>query len=283
MEDVERRIAALQHDQAHGATFLAMEAARTLAVAAVALSGEGDWARQVRSVARRLTAAKPAMAAVGNATGLLLAQVLELGPEAARTQAPRLAERLILDMQAAAEQAASVAAALLQHGATVLTCSYSGGVLRTLRQAHASGKQVRALALASGSGPESHGRRLASELGEMGVQAEVATDEALAEAVARAQVAIIGADAVTPRDVVNGAPSLHLAQATRGRIPLYVVCETMKLTHHVPTTPGYDRVPLSLVRGIATEAGLLTPADVPGRLRDMPHGRGQGREGRATP
>lgn len=269
MEDIEHRIAAIQHDHAQGATFLAMEAARTLAAAAVAFHGEGEWGHHVRSVAQRLAAARPAMAAVGNATGLLLAQVLELGPEAARAQAPRLAERLIRDMEAAADQAAREAAALLPQWATVLTCSYSSAVLRTLRRAHASGKQVRALALASGSGPESHGQRLASELDSAGVRAEVVADEALAEAVARAQVALIGADAVTPRCVVNGAPSLHLAQAARGRIPLYVVCETIKFAHEAPETPGYDQVPLSLVDGIATEVGLLRPADVPARVEDL--------------
>ncbi len=273
MEDVERRIAAIQQDRTHGATFLAMEAARTLAAAAVAFSGEGDWARQVRLVARRLVAARPAMAAVGNATGILLAQVLELGPDAARTQAPLLAERLVLDMEAAAEKAAAVAADLLPHGAAVLTCSYSSAVLRSLRRAHASGKQVRALALASGSGPESHGRRLAGELARAGIQAEVAADEAVDGAVARAQVALTGADAVTARFVANGTPSLLLARAAGGRIPLYVVCETMKFARDVPITPGYDQVPLSLVHGIATEVGLLRPADVPARVQDMPHWR----------
>lgn len=275
MEDVEHRIAAIQNDHTHGAMFLAIEAARSLAAAAVAFGSADDWAQRVRSVARRLAAAKPAMAAVGNATAALLARLLELGPEAGRTQAPLLAERLIRELEDAAKQAATVATTLLPSGATVLTCSYSSAVLRTLRYAYASGKQVRALVLASGSGTESHGLRLAWELDSAGVRAVVVADEALPEAIARAQAALIGADAVTPRCVINGTPSLLLARAAQNRIPLYVVCETVKFVREVPETPGYDQVPLSLVQSIATEAGLVQPADVPARVEELTLWRGQ--------
>ena len=69
---------------------------------------------------------------------------------------------------------------------------------------------------------------------------------------------LVGADAVTTDSVVNGVPTAELAAAALDRIPLYVVCETIKFTDEAATAPGYDRVPLEQVTDVITENGRLS-------------------------
>ena len=54
--------------------------------------------------------------------------------------------------------------------------------------------------------------------------------QAAGAALEDAQLALIGADAVTPGLLINGTPSQSLAQAAAGRVPFYAVCETVQFT-----------------------------------------------------
>ena len=51
-----------------------------------------------------------------------------------------------------------------------------------------------------------------------------------------------------------------------GKVPFYVVCESIKLIDDVETAAGYDRVPFDLVTGVIAEEGTLTRSDVRRRL-----------------
>jgi len=266
VEDVDRRIAAIRHDREHGATYLTMDAVRTLGDAAATCDQGAFWPGRLTGVAERLAGAKPTMAAVRNATLQLLRQLLALGAAEAPRHSQRLVEQLLAELQASAEAAAANAARLLPGGATFITCSYSSAVLRTARQAQGEGAVLRALVLEDASERESPGYRLAAELEQAGLSVEVISSAAGADAVGRAHLALVGADAVTSTVVVNGAPTLALAEAATGQVPLYVVCEMVKFIPDIPAGPGYDRVPLRLVKGIVTEDGLLASTDVEGQL-----------------
>ena len=270
MDDVDGRIAAIQRDREHGATFLAMEALRVLGDAAKGCEPGTDWSDCLTGVARRLAAAKPAMAAVRNATDRLLGRLLALGPDQARCQSQKLVERLLDELQAAAEAAAVNAAQLVPPSATVVTCSYSSAVVRTVRRARDAGKALNVMVLEDGTAANSPGHRLAKELEGMGLTARVFGVDASEDIIAQADLAIVGADAVTPSFAVNGEPTLALARAASGRIPLYLVCESIKLISDIGHEPGYDRVPLDLVKGIVTEEGVMSPADVGSRVRSAP-------------
>ena len=82
----------------------------------------------------------------------------------------------------------------------------------------------------------------------------------------RATLALVGADAVAPGCIVNGTPTLALAQASKGRIPFYVVCETVKMVAQAVAAPGYDAVPIELVTAVVTEDGAHSPEEVGRRL-----------------
>ena len=78
-EALDARIAALERDLEHGAGLLTSRGVEILRDACAALPRE-RWAEELPRVAERVAAAKPAMAGLRNAVGLLLRDLLELGP-----------------------------------------------------------------------------------------------------------------------------------------------------------------------------------------------------------
>lgn len=254
--EVQKRIDAIRRDREHGASYLAQEAVRTLALAAAATPRGRDPWEYVGEVAQALSSARPSMAPLEVA----LARVLEQarrdggGPGAIQAAAQHVSERLA----SAAEEAARRAAALLpQRGVVVLTCSYSATVARTLLLLHGQGRLRRVMAVSPSRGEVDHGARLAEELRARSLAAGVFPLAALDEAVEMAQAVLVGADRVLPDgSFVNGSPTLRLAQAAQGRIPLYVVCDTFKLAPDaVSPEQGMDLVPAHLVTDIVTEEG----------------------------
>ena len=113
----------------------------------------------------------------------------------------------------------------------VATWSFSGSVLACLR---AIGART-ALTVACAEGrPAFEGRRLAAALARDGIVVELFTDAGLGEVLwretARADVALIGADAVTPAWMLNKAGSGMLAAAAgRVGVPVYVAATRDKL------------------------------------------------------
>ena len=262
MGDIERRIAAIREDVEHGATFLAMEAVRTLGDAALAWEGRSRRRDYLILIAGRLAGAKPVMGAVANATNRLLSELLGLGPAEARHRAQALVEEMLSSMDSDAEDVARNAAALISSGGTVVTCSRSSTILRMLQQSHDAGPTPRVIVVEFSARPESPGWLLASELVGVGFDVERVGSIADPGIIARAEIAVVGADAVTHSFVLNGTPTLALARVASGLIPFYVVAESMKFVPEISSAPGYDLVPLELVTGIATETGIVAPSDV---------------------
>ena len=143
--------------------------------------------------------------------------------------------------------------------------------MRACEKARDAKKTVEVLAFERQGDQGGHGRRLAAEMATLGFATMVVGDLPARDASGWAPVALIGADAATPQFVVNGASSLALARAAQGRMPFYVVCESVKFAGEASPQTGYDRVQHQLLTGIVTEEGVLTPADVGRRLEQ---GRG---------
>jgi translation initiation factor eIF-2B subunit delta len=80
--------------------------------------------------------------------------------------------------------------------------------------------------------PRLEGHRFAQWLSAADLQGELITDAQLGHHMSRADVALVGADAVlADGSVVNKAGSYLLALAARDlRVPLYVCCESFKRT-----------------------------------------------------
>ena len=256
LEELDARIAGLERDLEHGAGYLTARGVEILGGACAALPRE-RWAEELPRVAERVAAAKPAMAGLRNAVGLLLRDLLELGPDDDGAAVRGLVWRLTDGLRRVGDLAADNAAAALGPDAKVATCSYSSAVTRTLVAAARFGPPGSVVVYEPRAGPDAPGRRLAGAIAAAGWPASVHPGPASA-VVERADMVLVGADAVTPAAFVNGSPTAELADAAVDRIPLYVVCETIKFTDDAALAPGYDRVPMERVSDVITEEGRLS-------------------------
>lgn len=268
-EEVGARIEAIRRDRTSGATALALQAAEALEMAAVL--EEPEWVGAARAVA----AAQPAMAPLFNLANAALLSADRAG--ACTAFAARIRESM--------PRVAAHGARLIAPGMTVMTHSASSAVLDALR----AGRP--ALVIATESRPVREGLILAGQLAREGIAVRLIVDAAMDLFLDEAQLALVGADSVSPAGVMNkiGTALLALVCDAR-RVPLYALCGTEKFVPAARAQQArnprevlerpieridavnyyFDTTPLERFRGIVTEDGVLAAADIRARLADMP-------------
>jgi ribose 1,5-bisphosphate isomerase len=296
----QREIEQLCVDREHGASWLAREAARVLAVLTSKTSAVDarEWLGFVQETARALAEARPSMAALANT----VARIWQAGgspaggegPLPADTQLARMraeAERLIAGWSTAAERIASYAQPLL--GATVYTLSRSGTVEAALtRLAQDTGERRLRRVIVSESRPGGEGVAAAQALAEAGLDVTLAPDMAMGAFVGEASAVVLGADSIrADGSVVNKVGSYPLALVAReAGVPVYALAETLKIAApdfplafeplewpEAPQAPapgvhlrtvGFELVPARLIAAVVTEVGALDRTQVARRARE---------------
>lgn len=187
-------------DRTSGAAELAREAAAII----VAAEGAGWPPSRVQRLRDRLARAHPAMASVWNT-------VRSPDPSDALRRTELGQRRAIREVRR-----------LLRRRARVVTLSYSSTVASVLAR--------RDLRVTVGeSRPGNDGRDLARRRQASGLETTVVPDAILGVVAREADCAVIGADAITPRVIVNKVGSRLLALACRDAgVPLYVVADPSK-------------------------------------------------------
>jgi translation initiation factor eIF-2B subunit delta len=260
------RIRDIGADRSLGAAELAFEAAR--AFAAFAESAEFSPAA-IESAARMLVQAQPVMAPLFNLANMAL---WNSGTrEALRGAAERFSDRI----RTAADRIAAHTQLLIHPGTAITTHSASSTVLTALVQARQ--KRLEFSVICTESQPGSEGVALARKLNEAGIPATLVTDAAMMWAVSRSSVVLVGADAVSYRGVTNkmGTALLALA-ANHADVPIYVLTGTEKFLPHGYELPVdasnlvFESTPLEHFRGVVSERGLLTSAEVQDHLAREP-------------
>lgn len=211
-------------------------------------------ADEARRAARVLVEGQPVMAAC-----LRLADAVVRAGDTAGAARAFAAQ---LDAEAAALPMALDV--FLPRGSTVVTVSSSSAVVAALaRPSHG------ATVLCAASGPEGEGVQAARALRDAGVDAEVIPDAAVAGAAARAQLVVLGADAVGPGAVLNKTGSLAAVLGARlGSGDRIVLAGTSKFVdargwHAIEQAAAgrasFEAVPLRLLSVVVTEDGPLSP------------------------
>ncbi|HYL81577.1 MAG TPA: hypothetical protein VEU07_12235 [Candidatus Acidoferrum sp.] len=181
------------------------------------------------------------------------------------------------------------AGALVRPGSLVLTYSSSTAVRLALWQAMADGKKF--TVVCSESRPMGEGVGLARGLTALGIPVHLTLDVALLEWIERADLVLLGADAILPGGVVNKVGSGPLLQVARlAGVPAYVLADSSKwlpegltrfwrirreapgqitrLRH--PDLTVHNRYfgisPLGAMRGLVWEGGIAPPAEVKRRI-----------------
>lgn len=282
-DDITTAIAEIAADHEHGAGWLARASARLLEEVCARAATDATL-RLSQDVARQLAATRPSMAAVANT----VARVWQAGTLTDVSTAERLramgreAGRLQGHWDAAGPTIAAYAAPLLA-GALYLH-SRSATVDATLRAIAASRTDLRVIVGESRPGGE--GVALARALLAEGWDVTLAADAACGVLMRDVDAVVIGADSIrADGSLVNKVGSFPLAMAARSAgVPLYVVCETLKIApfelplalESLPpaalmasppaglavNTTAFDVTPAELVTGVVTENGLTTTAEI---------------------
>lgn len=295
-ENWRRLLERIRRDRRSGATVLlarGIEASR-LFLAGVRRLPPTRLAAALERFTLGLAASQPAMA-----TFLSLANRLWLAWEAGGGRIPvwgRLHDALAGYADAVDRGLASTirrAAARLRSPSVVLTYSNSTAVRLALWRAMAAGKRLEVVC--SESRPMQEGVILARRLATLGIPVHLTVDAALAEWIGRADVVLLGADAITPDDLVNkvGTGPL-LREARRAGVPAYVLADSSKwlseplvpfwqLREEAPeeiARPGspnlcvhnryFGRSSLTLVTGVVWEGGVSPPSQIRRHLARLP-------------
>jgi translation initiation factor 2B subunit (eIF-2B alpha/beta/delta family) len=231
MEDAWATVVALAEDRDLGATDTTLRAARALA-----RLSRGEVADAMETLLR----GHPCMAPLWRLASVLLSE--------------RDHARGVEGFTAVLEDhglAAEAVAAVLPN--TVLTISWSATVARAI--------EVRrpASVVCMASDPGGEGARMAEAIGRFTDAAVLSDQEALQRLPAEA--VLVGADAVSPRSVVNKVKTRELAEAAGARhIPCYAVAGSSKLVPvELPVVDPFQSTPIGAFTQIATPSGLMDP------------------------
>jgi ribose 1,5-bisphosphate isomerase len=255
MDTIDKRIEQTINDREHGSRWLVKEAIAILRdLAQMPELSEHERMDRLLASARRIAQARPAMAALSSA----VAQVLNVegGVEAVASKAQKMLEMYLSATAHITEHARSL---LRGH---VMTCSISGTVLDVLL---ALREQIEQVTVLEGR-PRYEGRETARLLSQQGIAVTVITDAQADIFVPQCQCVVVGADSILVNgDVLNKAGTALLAWSAYGhRIPLYVLCETLKISPHrwIDHDPAHRRENFSLLE--EKEASEVWEPDVAG-------------------
>lgn len=149
-------------------------------------------------------------------------------------------------------------------GRRVITISYSSSVVALVRRARP------AMVLCMRSEPGGEGAYSAETMAAWIDAAVVEDDDAISQV--PGDVIVVGADAVTPRAVVNKVKTKALAEAARARgLPTYAVADESKfIAEELPVASPFEATPLELFVGVAGPGGLLDAKRAGKRARTRP-------------
>jgi ribose 1,5-bisphosphate isomerase len=223
MENQNERIVRISNDRDHGSRWLVRETISLLHdIAREPVSSPEEHMQQIRRAGDELASARPAMAALAGAVRRILKASGGLDGMA------REAAKLLSELDSAIEHITGYARPFLT--GTIMTHSLSGTVLEVLTNCIS---QIEHFIVLEGR-PRYEGREVARLLSKMKAPVTLITDAQADIFLPQCHAVVVGADSILANgDILNKAGTALLAWAARGhRIPLYVLCETLKISPH---------------------------------------------------
>lgn len=278
METQNERIAMIRNDREHGSRWLVRETISLLYdIAREPATSPEEQLQQLRRAGDELARARPAMAALAGAVRRILNA--PGGLEGMTNEAAKL----LSELDSAVERITGHARPFLT--GTIMTHSLSGTVLEVLTNCLS---QIEHFIVLEGR-PRYEGREVARLLSRMKARVTLITDAQADIFLPQCHAVVVGADSILANgDILNKAGTALLAWAARGhRIPLYVLCETLKISPHrwsgdlaqleekepnevlEQGLPGvsvrnfyFDRTLSRLITGVITEQGILGKKEI---------------------
>jgi len=270
-----------------GAGRIARAAAEALLIAAKSYRGDlGGFAWYMDEVSKILLSTRPTAVSLPNAISYVMKAVrrsygtLEEAVEAV----VRAAEEFKHYSERSLDAIAEIGHRLVEDGSTVVTHCNSSAVTSILVKGWAEGKRFRVYA--TETRPRFQGHITARDLASKGISVTIIPDAAIAYAVRRADLVLVGADAIASNGaLVNkiGTSQAALVAKTFG-VPFYVAAETYKFSPYTLVgepveieerdpreivdppiegvevrNPAFDTTPPEYIDAIITEIGVISP------------------------
>lgn len=198
--------------------------------------------------------------------------------------------------QDARSRIAAIGKTIIPMGSNIYTFTLSETVMGTLLEAWDTGIEFRVLV--TESRPNNDGRATGKALAEAGIQVEVSIDACMHELISRADLMIVGAEAILSDGSavckIGTYPAALVAH--QSDVPLYIVVDTMKfyvnsfvgkvitldnldrtevIGMEFSTSPRvdghlFDRTPPEYISGLITEMGIMHPSQASLQMLTMP-------------
>ncbi|MCX6004165.1 MAG: hypothetical protein NT082_00580 [Chloroflexi bacterium] len=267
----------LKHDRTHGAgplTRQALDIIKSSTLESKATSAH-KLITELHKTAEEIMGIRPGMVSISNymmqfKEALSGVQTEKKSLEDLRKLWINKAESLISHSERTSRRAAQNTATIINSRSIIITCSFSSAVCSAMEIAARKKIDFKVLAVESDFNKISYGELTAASLQKSRIVTQLVPVNQIYWQMARADLALIGADAISFHGYfINGTPSLELARtAERRKVPVYLVCELSKVDINgfmaglQEPEPGFDMIPLELATGIITEAGIMKPADI---------------------
>lgn len=273
---VDQGIADVKKDQIHGANQLARKALETMRLAAKKSESRSkeEFSAYMRFIGRELAESRPSMVIIRNTIGMLLHQIYNHRGSSWKNFGVQKSNEIITGLINAQAKAAENASVLIEDKSSIMTCSYSSTIIKTFRIALNQGKSFEVIAAESRFNNNSYGSKMADSLRQHGASVQVVPDSSINEYTLKANQVFVGADSVlNDGSIINGTPTLAIANTAKTFKPFYAVCETAKFNtlpfERSSLENGLDVVPSDAITAIVTEKGLLKPKEAINHMREM--------------
>lgn len=289
-EEIQVQIEGIKNNTTDGASELARQSILVMKAAAETSEVENarDFLLEQKEVGKQLIAARRTMAPISNIITRYLREIIrddrkdDLG--SMRRQAVSLAEDMHRDSVNAVSKIISSAAELIENKDVILTHSYSSTVVAAIKEVAGLRRGIKVIVTKSGTGR--YGERTARELAEAGIPVLYIDDTAVGVYISGISKVLVGADRITADGkVINGAGTYTVAASAKvNKIPVYVLCETLKFDFTVSSSkvdledhgnagsieegilppevtisnPTFDITPLDFITAIVSENGVVT-------------------------
>jgi translation initiation factor 2B subunit (eIF-2B alpha/beta/delta family) len=233
-----------------------------------------DW----RTFALGIHRSKPTIAPLFN-----LANMILLSQETGSASHLRGRLRAVLTAEREASSLIAENATRCVPGGRILTLSHSSTVARAL---HMISKVMPIKVTVAEASPGGEGRQFARSLTKDGIETEIIYDSMIFARMPAMDAAMVGADSLSPRFVVNKVGTRVVAEAAnRCGKPVFVLCSGNKMSPIDLVDPIIRRIdreyglseltqvfepsPIGLFTNIITERGKITPSDLQKELIDF--------------
>ncbi len=287
VRDVAEKIRRLDVKGARSVAIASVEALQILAQETKAKSRQA-FIEEILDAKKNLFASRPTEPLMRNAVGYIVKKVERSGTKRVSDLAKLVSStshEFMIDLEASRERVAEIGSKRIHDGMVVFTHCHSSTVTYILTKAKQKG--VTFEVICTETRPVLQGRITANELVKLGVKTTLIVDSAARSFMKKADMVIVGADALTSEgNVVNKIGTTMIALLAReARVPFYVASELLKFDSstlggdsevieersrdevwkEAPEkltikNPAFEVVRRDIIHGLICEEGIIPPA-----------------------